>query len=316
MRIIFMGTPFYSVPVIEHLIASGHAIEAVVTRPDVSSGRGRSLKPPAIKVYAEERGIRVLQPASMRSKENLEQLANLQPDLMVVAAYGRILPPNVLALPPKGVLNIHPSLIPQYRGPSPVAAALLNGDKETGVTVMVTEEGMDTGPVVAQKREAVLSGDTTLVLTERLFRIGAELLVKVLPLWEKGQINSLPQDEHMASTTRLYKKEDGFIDWGLSALSIERRLKAFAPWPGCYTYWKGKILKVIEGTAIEGFDGHEPGEIILVPGSSNKAVVIVVTGKGGLELKQVQIEGRRRQNMQDFLLGYNGFVGSRLLSSS
>lgn len=310
-----MGTPTYSVPVMEHLIASGYAIEAVVTRPDVSFGRGRAIKPPAVKVYAEERGIPVLQPASMRLKEDWKQLADLRPDLMVVAAYGRILPPDVLNLPSKGVLNIHPSLIPQYRGPSPVATALLNGDKETGVTVMVTEKGMDTGPVVAQKRETVLSGDTTPVLTERLFRIGAELLVKVLPLWEKGQIKPLPQDGHMASITRLYKKEDGFIDWNLSALSIERRLKAFDPWPGCYTHWKGKTLKVLEGTVTEeAFECHEPGEVVRFSGRSSK--VAVVTGKGGLELKQIQIEGRRRQNIQDFLIGYNGFVGSRLPSPS
>ena len=157
MKIIFMGTPLYSIPVLEHLLSSGHAVEAVVTRPDVASGRGRSLTPPAVKVYAEERGIPVLQPESMRLKETLGRLADLRPDLIVVAAYGRILPPDVLNLPPKGVLNIHPSLIPKYRGPSPVATALLNGDNETGVTVMVTEEGPDTGPVVAQKRETVLS---------------------------------------------------------------------------------------------------------------------------------------------------------------
>ena len=311
-----MGTPLYAIPVLERLISAGHAVEAVVTRPDVASGRGRSLTPPAIKVYAEERGILVLQPESMRLKENLERLADLRPDLIVVAAYGRILPPDVLNLPSKGVLNIHPSLIPRYRGPSPVATALLNGDKETGVTVMVTDEGLDTGPIVAQKREAVFSGDTTSVLTERLFRIGAELLVRVLPLWEKGQIKPLPQDEHMVSTTRLYKKQDGFIDWSLPAVSIERRLKAFDPWPGCYTQWKGKTLKIIEGTVTEeAFESHEPGEVVRVSGTSNKAAVAVVTGKGGLELKQIQIEGRRRQDIQDFLLGYNEFVGSRLPSS-
>jgi len=272
------------------------------------------LTPPPVKLYAQEHGLPVLQPPSLRRSEAVAQVAALQPQVIVVAAYGRILPPEVLALPPKGVLNIHPSLIPRHRGPSPVVTALLDGDEVTGVTIILTDEGMDTGPVVAQRREPVLPKDTATVLTERLFHLGAELLVESLPAWEADRITPVPQDEGQASNTRLYTKADGEMDWALPARVLERRLKAFDAWPGCHTRWKGKGLRILEGAVVQGETvGHVPGDVIPMPGMADPPVA-VVTGEGALGLVRLQLDGRRPQSAPEFLRGYHDFIGSRLPS--
>ena len=314
MRIIFMGTPAYSVPVLGRLLNAGHHVAAVVTKPDRAAGRGRRLTPPPVKLFAQEHGLPILQPPSLRRSEAVAQMAALQPQVIVVAAYGRILPPEVLAFPPKGVLNVHPSLIPRHRGPSPVVTALLDGDEVTGVTIILTDEGMDTGPVVAQQREPVLPEDTATVLTERLFHLGAELLVESLPAWEADRIAPVPQDESRASTTRLYTKADGEMDWALSARALERRLKAFDAWPGCHTRWRGRGLRVLEGVVVRGETvGHVPGDVIPMLGMADPPVA-VVTGEGALGLVRLQLDGRRPQSAQEFLRGYRDFIGSRLPS--
>ena len=227
-----MGTPDFAVPVLETLCSNGHDVAAVYTRPDRPAGRGRRLSPPPVKVYAEQHDIPVVQPASLRQERIIETLASLKPQAMVVAAYGRILPPEMLRVSPLGVLNVHPSLLPKYRGPSPVTEAILAGEPKVGVSVMLLDEGMDTGPILAQKETGVFPEEPADQLTQRLFALGADLLTEVLPAWEAGEIKPVPQNEDEASVTRLYSRKDGEIDWSLPAEYLARQLRALHPWPG------------------------------------------------------------------------------------
>ena len=316
MRVVFMGTPAYAVPVLARLLEEGHSVVGVVTRPDRPAGRGRRVSSPAVKLYAEEHALAVLQPPSLRRPAAVEGVASLQPEVIVVASYGRILPSEMLGLPPKGVLNAHPSLLPRHRGPSPVVTAILEGDTVTGVTIMLMDEGMDTGPIVARQQAEVTPQETASALTERLFRLGAELLVETLPAWEAGRVTPMPQDESGATTTRLYTRAEGEMDWTLPAVILERRLRAFDAWPGCYTRWKGRELHILRGVALEDavlLEGGSPGDVVTLPRGS-AAPVAVVTGQGVLGLLRLQPEGRRPQDALEFLRGYRDFTGSRLPS--
>ncbi|MBI4199090.1 MAG: methionyl-tRNA formyltransferase [Chloroflexi bacterium] len=312
MRIVFMGTPGFAIPVLEQLLRSGHPVVGVYTQPDRPAGRGRGLTAPAVKVYAQQKRLPVFQPASFRRTEAVEQLAALRPDGVVVAAYGRLLPGEVLQVAPKGTLNLHPSLLPRYRGPSPVIAALLDGVETTGVTVFLVDEGMDSGPIVGQREVPVLPGDTAGVLTERLFREGAALLLELLPVWEAGWLRPVPQDEAGATVTRRYAKEDGELDWSLPAALLARRLRAFWPWPGCFTWWRGKRLEVLGGASLEGAGDRAAsrGEVVVLADGA----LAVGTGKGLLRVDRLQLEGRKPQAAEEFLRGYPGFVGSRVPS--
>ncbi len=309
-----MGTPDFAVPVLDALCSGGHDVAAVYTRPDRPAGRGRRLSPPPVKVYAEQNGIPVIQPASLSGEETIETLASLEPQAMVVAAYGRILPPEMLRIPPVGVLNVHPSLLPRYRGPSPVTEAILNGESKVGVTVMLLDEGMDTGPILAQKETNVSPEETADQLTRRLFALGAELLTEVLPAWEAREIKPVPQNEDEASVTRLYKREDGELDWSLPAEYLARRLRALHPWPGCFTHWEGRLLKVIRGRAVEEDAVEAAIGRVVAPGRAGEYTVGVATGKGVLVLDEVQLEGRRPQPTGEFLKGQPHFRGAALSS--
>ncbi len=314
MRALFMGTPDFALPVLDGLLSGGFQVVGVYTRPDQPAGRGRQPAPPPVKTYAMSRGLPVFQPRSLRREEAVRELASLQPEVIIVAAYGRILPPEVLAIPPRGVLNIHPSLLPKYRGPSPVITALLEGESVTGVTVMLLDEGMDTGNILAQRRTAILPHETAGELTHRLFRLGAELLLEVLPEWVAGAMTSVPQNAAMATTTRLYTKEDGDMDWSLPATVLERRLRALQPWPGCYTRWEGKRLRILEGAAVDGgAPAAPPGQVVALPRGSAFGVAIA-TGEGLLGVRQAQLEGRKAQAVEEFLRGYPRFAGAQLPS--
>ncbi len=307
-----MGTPDFAVPVLETLCSGGHDVVAVYTRPDRPAGRGRRLSPPPVKVYAEQNGIPVVQPAGLSREQTIETLASLKPQAMVVAAYGRILPPEMLKVPPLGVLNVHPSLLPRYRGPSPVTEAILDGESMVGVTAMLLDEGMDTGPVLAQKATHVLPEEAADQLTRRLFALGAGLLAEVLPAWEAGEIKPVPQNEDEASVTRLYSREDGEIDWSLPAERLARRLRAFYPWPGCFTHWEGRLLKVIRGRALEENAGGAVEGQVVAPRKAGGYAAGVATGKGVLILDEVQLEGRRPQPIGEFLRGQPRFPGAAL----
>jgi methionyl-tRNA formyltransferase len=312
MKVVFMGTPEAALPVLDGLVSSGHEVLAVYTRPDRPAGRGMTLMQPAIKVYAGEKGIRVLQPTSLSSNRVAEELALLEPKALIVAAFGRKIPMEMLAMAPLGAINIHPSLLPKHRGPSPVITTVLEGDAITGVTVMGLDEGMDTGPILAQQETPVLHGETAGNLTRRLFERGAKLLTKTLPLLEKGELIPMPQKEAEASLTRLYTRADGEMDWSLSAEALERRLRAFDPWPGCFTYWRGKYLKIIRAQAIKS-GRVEKKEGLVIPTKKGGTVVAgVVTRDGVLVLEEVQLQGRRRLSIDRFILGQPDFVGASL----
>ncbi len=313
MRIVFMGTPAYVLPVLKALLSPDFRVAGVYTQPDRPTGRGRISEPPPVKSLALEHGISVFQPASLRRPEVQGELASLSPDVIVVAAYGKILPSEVLNIPPYGCLNIHPSLLPKYRGPSPVAKAILEGEAHTGTTIMLLDEGMDTGPILASRQVPIESGAaTTESLTPLLLDVGADLLVEVLPRWLNGEITPQPQDDSRATITKKLEKSDGEVRWELSAEEIERRLRAFTPWPGLFTYWQGRLLKVLSARPLVEEIPGEPG--LVVPLNEPGSAVGMVTGKGILALESLQMEGRRAVSSEEFVRGYTNFSGSVLPS--
>ena len=311
MRIVFMGTPEFAAPVLRALVDAGHDVVAVYTRPDRRAGRGKRLAAPPVKGAALELGLSVRQPASLRRDEEAQrEIRELAPDAIVVAAYGLFLPPDTLSVPRLGCVNIHPSLLPRYRGPSPVVTALLNGDDSTGVTLMVPDEGMDTGPILAVRETAIGPDEDAPALTARLFDMGAALLVETLPAWERGEVRPVAQDESLASVTSLVSREDGEIDWRLPASRIERMTRAYNPWPGAFTTWRGSTLKVVSARAREGKagDAESPGLVVALADGG----IGVRTGDGVLGLRRVQLAGRAAPDARDFARGYRDFVGSVL----
>ncbi len=307
MRVVFLGTPAFSVPVLAALLDAGHEVPGVFTQPDRPAGRGQRPAAPPVKQFAQERGLTVYQPASLRRDAPArQQLAALAPDVIIVAAYGLLVPPEVLGLPPLGCLNVHPSLLPRYRGASPVAAAILNGDPVTGVTIMKLDEGMDTGPIIAQRETPIGPDETADVLTARLFQMGADLLLEVLPRWGRGELEARPQDEARATVTRRLEREDGRIDWDQPADRIARQVRAYHPWPGTFTYWRGKLLKVLPPVRADMDIAAAPGQVVALAGGG----IGIGAGQGALAVRQLQMEGRRALSVPEFLLGYPDFPGS------
>ena len=311
MRIVFMGTPEFSVPALEMLVKSEHILVAVYTQPDKSKGRGRIPITSPVKRVALEHGLEVLQPVSLRDHTEIERLAALKPDVIIVAAFGQILPQSVLDVPGFGCLNIHPSLLPKYRGASPIPAAILAGDGETGVTIMLMDAGMDTGPILAQSTVEIEPYDTTASLTPKLAEAGARLLAETLPLWLDRLLTPQPQEESGASYTYPITKNEGAIDWQLSADEIWRRVRAFDPWPGCYTRWQGRSIKILEAVPLHKKGDVVPGRVVALE-SGQAAAVGVETSDGVLGLLSIQLEGKRAIPVTDFLRGQRGFVGDML----
>lgn len=312
IRIVFMGTPKFAVPslVALHNHAADHnwQLIAAITQPDRPSGRGNKIVAGPVKAQAEQYGLPILQPASFRKDPaTIPALAALQPDLLVVAAYGLILPRAVLAMPKHGAINVHASLLPAYRGASPITAAILDGLDDTGVSIMLLDAGMDTGPVLTQGKLAIHADDTTASLSERLASQGADLLVETLPRWLVGAITPIPQDQlpGEVSMCRLIKKEEGHIDWSQPAALIERMTRAYAPWPSAYTTWQGDTFKIWRAQVIEG--NAAPGRVISTPQGP-----AVGTGAGLLLLQNVQPAGKRALDTRSFLNGAPNFVGSTL----
>ena len=308
-----MGTPGFVVPVLAPLVdAPGIDVVSVYTPPDRPRGRGRSVEMPPVKEYALERGLTVCQPAGFRREQPREELAAFRPDVLVVAAYGRLLPKPVLDAAPGGCLNLHPSLLPKYRGPSPVATAIRDGIESTGVTLMLLDEGMDSGPMIAQREYPIAPTDTAGSLTTELFRVGADLLLENLDGWVRGDITAVPQGDDAATFTQKLERSDGEADWSLPAGQLERHHRAYTPWPGLFTAWEGKGLKLVDVVALPTAEAtaSTPGAVVELehPG----VPCGVVTGEGILGLKRVQLEGRRASDASDFLRGYPSFLGSVL----
>ena len=312
LRIVFMGTPAPVAPALRRLHGMpGVQVVSAVTPPDRPRGRGRQPDSPPVKVAAEEVGIPVLQPPNLRGESIHATLSNLSPDVIVVAAYGRFLPAAVLELPRHGCLNLHPSLLPRHRGPSPVATAILEGDETTGVSLMLLDEGMDTGPVIAATEVKLTGRETAGELTKTLFDLGGVLLQENLAPWVEGRARAAPQDEASATVTRKLERSDGQVDWSESAETIARKCRAFDPWPGLYTQWQGRTLKVMDlSVHREDQTGNvAPGTVVAV-GSDRR--MYVATGEGMLALNNVQLEGRRAVTGEEFLRGYPEILGAGL----
>ncbi|MFH1381677.1 MAG: methionyl-tRNA formyltransferase [Chloroflexota bacterium] len=312
MRIVFMGTPEFAVPVLESLLIDHYEVAAVYTQPDAVSGRGRSLAASPVKRLALEWGLPVVQPSTLKEAEAVARLVAFQPEVIVVAAFGQILPQSVLDIPPHGCVNIHPSLLPKHRGASPVAASILAGDEFTGTSVMLMDRGMDTGTVLAQARIPILAQDTTGSLAAKLALVSASLLLDVLPRWMKKEISPRQQNEAEATYTKVFTKEDGEIDWRLPAVELGRRVRAFSPWPGTYTRWQGKQLKIIEAAPVPGEKTAETGRVVAL--DKGGVAVGVTTGDGILGLKQLQLEGKRALSAAEFIRGQRQFIGAVLPS--
>ena len=310
MRVIFMGSPEFAVPPLGHLILSQYHIVAVYTQPDKPAGRGRSQVPTPVKRAAITWKLPVMQPASLKEPEVVAQLADFHPDVIVVAAFGQILPQSVLDLPRYGCINIHPSLLPRFRGASPVASAILAGDEFTGVSLMLLDKGVDTGPILDRAQISISAKDTTGSLTAKLSLLAARLLPEVLSRWARGELTPQPQNEDEVVYSAPISKEESEIDWHLPAADIWRRVRAFQPWPGCHTRWRGKQFKIIEAVPLPGEGTFEAGQVVATEGA--KADCGVGSGEGVLGVSKVQLEGRRAMTAAEFLRGQREVIGAIL----
>ncbi len=310
LKVVFMGSGVFAVPSLEALVREGYHVAAVVTQPPRPAGRRRKLTPPPTMETAERLGLKLLYPERVRSPEAVVELRRLRPDLIVVAAYGQILPPSVLEIPPRGCLNVHGSLLPRWRGASPIQTAILEGDEFTGVTIMSMEPTMDTGPILGQSLTRIEDSDDAPELESRLSRAGAALLISVLPFYLDGSLVPVPQDPALATYASMIEKGDGLIDWMLPARQIWRASRAYKPWPGTYSYWKGRVLKVISSWPEDALAvGDEPGTVVALGGGKE---VGVVTGSGVLVLREMALEGGKAVGGREFLLGHRDFLGSKL----
>jgi len=301
-----MGTPEFAVRPLEYLVANDYEVVAVYTQPDRTAGRGRALGVSPVKRAAEAHGLDIVQPPSLKDEGVVQALLAVRPEVIVIAAYGQFLTPQVLAAPAHRCLNIHPSLLPKYRGVSPVPAAILAGDEFTGVSIMLPESaGWDTGPVIARAQIPVADRDTTGTLTDKLSRIGAQLLVDVLPRWVRGQIEPQLQDHSLANYAKKIKKEDGDIEWTHPAVEVWRRVRAYSPWPGAYTRWQGRQLKIIDAVPLPASERASPGQVVNV--THSEAGFGVSTGAGVLGVITLQLEGKRAMSAADFLRGQRDF---------
>jgi methionyl-tRNA formyltransferase len=299
MRIIFMGTPEFAVPSLQALIESEDEVIAVVTQPDKPKGRGLEVAPPPTKVLAEKHGIHVLQPQKIKTDDFFNELKKFNPDLICVAAYGKILPKNILDLPPYGCANVHASLLPQYRGAAPINWAIIRGEKITGITTMKMDEGMDTGDMLLKKELPIEDEDTGETLSQKLSHIGAALLIETIKLLKEGKLNPIPQDHSQATYAPILKKEHGNIDWKKPAEEITNLIRGTLPWPGAYTTLGGKPLKIYRARVSEGVG--KPGEVI----KSDSWILKVATGKDALDILELQVEGGKRLKVEEFLRGRN-----------
>lgn len=306
-RVVLMGTPQFAVPTLQ-AVGDNHQLVGVVTQPDRRAGRGRKLVFSPVKEAALSMDCPIFQPPTLRTPDAVAHLAEWQPDLITVAAFGQILPKSVLDLPAYGCLNVHASLLPRYRGAAPIPAVILNDEPVTGVTIMRMDEGLDTGPILAQAEIPLAPDDTTASLSEKLAVLGAQLLIETLPGWLGGQIQPQPQDEGQATYCHTLTKADGHLDWNRSAAYLDRQVRACAPWPGAYTSWQGQRLKVLRAraTPASGQEGR-PGQVVEMASGFG-----VITGKGLLELLEVQLAGRRPATAGQFARGQRDLIGGSL----
>jgi methionyl-tRNA formyltransferase len=299
-RIVFFGTPSFALPALRSLLEGPDKVVSVVTQPDREKGRGRKVSFSPVKDLALQHGFIPLQPERAKEESFQEAVRGIQPDLMVVVAYGQILPKSILNIPRYGAVNVHASLLPKLRGSAPIAWAILNGDKMTGVTTMVMDEGMDTGDILLQRETPIGEEETGEMLQDRLASSGAQLLKETLEKMKAGNVRPIPQDHSKATYAPLLKKEDGRIDWEKGAREIDRQVRAFNPWPGAFTTLGDQLLKIYKGEIRERIPTGRSGAVVWI-GSD---FIEVETGKDSFFIKEVQIEGRRRMTIREFLSGH------------
>lgn len=311
MRIIFMGTPDFSVPTLEALVASEHEVAAVVTQPDKPKGRGKEIHMSPVKECALKHNIPVYQPVRARDEAFVEEMRTLKPDAMVVIAFGQILPKSLLDLPKYGCVNIHASLLPKYRGAAPIQWAVINGDEETGITTMMMDVEMDTGDMLEKTVIKLNPDETGGSLFDRLSLLGGDLILSTLSKLEKGEITPQPQDHAQATYVKKISKSMGDIDWTMDAVSIERLVRGLNPWPSAFTRWNGKMLKIWEAKVLPDLETKAPcGSVI----SASDEGLKIQTGNGVLCVTSLQLEGKKRMDTAAFLRGYqveSGFIMER-----
>lgn len=308
MKLVFCGTPQFAVPSLEKLVGAGFDVKLVVTQPDRPQGRGMELAAPPVKQTAMKFGLPVIQPEKIKTNEMFKnQLSGIAPDAIIVVGYGRIIPPWMLQLPRFGNINVHGSLLPKYRGAAPVQWAIANGDIVTGVTTMRLDEGLDTGDILLQREIPISVEDTAVTVAPRLAALGADLLIETLHGLEQGSITPVKQDNARATLAPILKKEDGLVDFNKTATEIFNRLRGFQPWPGAYTLFRGKTLKIVAARPAQAEDVR-PRELRV---SGDKLLVGCGTGTV-LELIQIQPEGKKAITAREFINGYRPTQGERL----
>ena len=308
MRVIFMGTPDFAVGTLEAIIEAGHEVVLVVTQPDKPKGRSGALQFPPVKECALAHGIEVFQPTKIRLEENVEYLRKYAADIMVVAAFGQLLPKSILDMPKYGCINVHASLLPKYRGAAPIQWSILNGDAVTGVTIMQMDVGMDTGDMIAKREVEITSEHTGGSLFDELAEVGAKLCVETMKDIENGTAIRTPQNHDEATHVSMIQKELGCIDWNKSAAEIERYVRGLNPWPSAYTKLDSKTFKIWKATVLSENSAVTPGQIV----KSGKDGLVVQTGEGQLALAEVQLEGKKRMEIDAFLRGYGVEEGHML----
>ena len=310
-----MGSPQFALSTLRRLIESDHEVAGVVTQPDRPAGRRRQLRSPPAKEVAEEHGLPLLQPERVNTPETLAEIRALAPEALVIAAYGQILKQPLLEIPRRGSLNVHASLLPKYRGASPVAAAILAGEQETGVTILEVVLALDAGPTLAQRTLPIKPYDTTGTLSERLADLGGALLVDTLPAWERGDLAPLQQDDALSSYAPLIKREDAVIDWSLSAVDVWRRVRAYSPWPMASTTFEGEPLRILAAWPLAGEPNEPAGTVLPLPSDAEApagAGFAVRCGSGLLAVTSGQRAGRRPLSGEELLRGYRTLLGKRL----
>ncbi|MDD5311725.1 MAG: methionyl-tRNA formyltransferase [Dehalococcoidia bacterium] len=311
MKAVFMGSSAFALPALAALVSDQYDVIAVYTQPDKKAGRGQHIMSCPVKQYAVTKGLTVIQPENFRDHDAVAKFEALKPDIVIIAAYGQILPEAILAVPVYKCINIHPSLLPRYRGPSPIAEAIKNGDAVTGVTIMLVEKKVDSGPILAQRQITIKEEDTTDILSEKLAELGAQLLIETIPRWVSGNIIPLAQGECNASYTKMALREDGELDWKLPAIQLWRNVKAYHPWPGCFTTWKDRRLKITKVIPLPAQNGGTVGEVSTLS-RTEPASIAVRTGDGLLGIICVQPEGKREMTAEEFIAGHHDFIGSIL----
>ncbi|NJD59522.1 MAG: methionyl-tRNA formyltransferase [Anaerolineae bacterium] len=295
-RTVFMGSPEFALPALRSL-ATRYPVVGVVTQPDRPAGRGRQLSPPPVKLLAEELELPVIQPRRLSEPGAYDQLQQWAPELIIVTAFGQILRPAVLELPKYGCINVHGSLLPLWRGAAPIQAAILNGDNLTGITIMRMDSGIDTGPILSQKSLPINRDDNALSLAAKLAELGAELLDETLPRYLSGALTPTAQDENLATYAPMIKKEDGALNFSFPAIVLDRKVRAYNPWPGAFTYWNNQMLKIHRAHPIVGINGVAGKHTIY------QDLPAIFTGEGLLVLEELQLSGRTSQSGKIFLLG-------------